>query len=147
MIALIARCFGPYPGCVLDVDGEEPQLRTPGDSFESCWIAELDGRVVGCIACHSHKLDDGTGALELKKLYIDANARGMGLARRLIDLVEDRAHEVGARVIDLWTDTRFTKAHAVYEHYGFVREAAERELGDLSETREYYFTKAMPKTA
>jgi len=29
LIELITTCFAAYPGCVLDVDGEEPWLRAP----------------------------------------------------------------------------------------------------------------------
>ncbi len=50
VIALVARCFADYPGCVLDVDGEEPGLRAPADHFESMWVAELDQHIVGMIA-------------------------------------------------------------------------------------------------
>jgi len=32
VIEVIARAYAEYPGCILDVDREEPALRTPGAS-------------------------------------------------------------------------------------------------------------------
>ena len=40
VIALIARVFAEYPGCVLDVDREEPELRAPASSFDRFWVVE-----------------------------------------------------------------------------------------------------------
>jgi putative acetyltransferase len=138
IIELVAACFADYPGCVLDVDAEEPELRAPADSFERMWVAEATGRVVGMIAAKRHG-----DAVELKKLYIEHAARGSGLARRLVDLVEGYARESGATSVDLWSDTRFDKAHVVYEHFGYVRQTRIRDLHDKSNTREYYFTKSL----
>ena len=143
IIDLVARCFADYPGCVLDVDGEEPTLRVPADSYDRFWVADLDGRVVGMIACAPHEsLHDGP-ALELKKLYVGHEARGTGLAKTLIQLVESRARELDLGVIDLWSDTRFDRAHAVYERYGWERRREVRDLHDKSNTREYYFVKRL----
>jgi putative acetyltransferase len=33
VIALVGRVFAEYPGCLLDVDAEEPELRAPASSF------------------------------------------------------------------------------------------------------------------
>ena len=136
VIDLIARAFAEYPGCVLDVDREEPELRTPASSFDRFWVVEENGTVVGCIACALHG-----DIVELEKLYVDAAVRGRGLARQLVELVENTAHDHGATLIELWSDTRFTTAHAVYEHLGYARTGRTRDLHDLSNTTEYHFTK------
>jgi len=138
VIALIARVFAEYPGCVLDVDREEPELRTPASSFDRFWVVEADGTVVGCIACALHG-----DVVELKKLYVDAAARGQGLARQLVQLVEATARDHDATLIELWSDTRFTRAHAVYEHLGYALTGRTRDLNDLSKTTEYHFTKPL----
>lgn len=138
VIDLIARVFAEYPGCVLDIDREEPELRTPASSFDRFWVVEEDGAIVGCIACGLHG-----NLVELKKLYIDEAVRGRGIARELVDLVERTAHEHGARVIELWSDTRFTTAHAVYEHFGYERTGRARDLHDLSNTTEFHFRKSL----
>ncbi|MHC4135913.1 MAG: GNAT family N-acetyltransferase [Planctomycetota bacterium] len=136
VIDLIARVFAEYPGCVLDVDREEPELRTPASAFDRFWVVEESGTVVGCIACALHG-----AVVELKKLYLDEAARGRGLARQLVQLVEKTAHGHDATLIELWSDTRFTTAHAVYEHLGYARTGRTRDLHDLSNTTEYHFVK------
>jgi putative acetyltransferase len=138
VIDLIARVFAEYPGCVLDVDREEPELRTPASSFDRFWVVEEEGAVVACIACALHADD-----VELEKLYVDRPARGRGLARRLVALVEQAAREHGAGLIELWSDTRFTDAHAMYEHLGYERTGRTRDLHDLSNTSEYHFVKRL----
>lgn len=138
VIDLIARVFAEYPGCVLDVDREEPELRTPASSFDRFWVVEENGTVVGCIACALHG-----EVCELKKLYVDAAARGRGLARQLVELVEKTARDQGSEFIELWSDTRFVTAHAVYERLGYRASGRTRDLHDLSHTTEYHFAKRL----
>jgi len=138
VISLIARVFAEYPGCVLDVEREEPGLKAPASSFDRFWVVEEDGEVVGCVGCAL-----GEGVAELKKLYLDARVRGRGLARRLIELVEDTARAHGARRIELWSDTRFTNAHAVYGRCGYRHTGRTRDLHDLSNTTEYHYEKEL----
>lgn len=143
LIELVGKCFAEYPGCVLDVDREEPELRAPADHFEWMVVAVQDDRVVGMIGSKLGRSADGEPAIELKKLYIDPEARGSGLARVLVDRVEQRGRDEGVAVVDLWSDTRFDKAHAVYEHFGYRRQPRVRDLHDLSNTREFYFKKRL----
>jgi putative acetyltransferase len=149
VIALIGAVFAEYPGCVLDVDREEPELRAPASSFDGFWVLERGGGVlraasaatviVGCIGLGLH----GAGPAELKKLYLARELRGRGLGARLVGLVEDEARRRGATHIELWTDTRFTTAHTVYARLGYTRTGAQRELHDLSATVEEHYTKAL----
>jgi len=136
VIALIARVYGEYPGCILDVDREEPALRAPASSFDRFWVVEEGQHVVGCVGCALAK-----PVAELKKLYLDAGMRGRGLGRDLIALVEETARASGAERIDLWSDTRFKTAHAVYERCGFRKTGRTRDLHDLSNSTEFHFEK------
>lgn len=47
LISLISACYAEYPGCVLDVDGEEPWLRAPATATAArrgrLWVAESSG--------------------------------------------------------------------------------------------------------
>ncbi|MEP3244922.1 MAG: hypothetical protein ABJN40_12240 [Sneathiella sp.] len=45
--------------------------------------------------------------------------------------------------IILWTDTRFTNAHRLYEKRGFEKGATTRDLDDLSKTTEYYYQRTL----
>ena len=140
VIALIARVYGEYPGCILDVDREEPALRAPASSFDRFWVVEEGQHVVGCVGCAL-----GKGVAELKKLYLDAPMRGRGLGRDLIALVEETARASGAERIELWSDTRFKTAHAVYERCGYRKTGRTRDLHDLSNSTEFHFEKDLPR--
>lgn len=146
LIALIAGVFAEYPGCVMDVDGELPELRRIASYFREhhgeFWVAERAGQVVGCIG---YTPSSDPGGVELKKLYVHASARTHGLGGQLVERVEAAARARGAGFIDLWSDTRFTTAHAFYERRGWVRGPTTRELNDQSATVEYYFRKAVTR--
>jgi putative acetyltransferase len=144
LIELIGSCFAEYPGCVLDVDAEAPELRAVATHYRErggrFWVAERDGSVVGCIGVARSR---DPGGVELQKLYVAATARRRGLATRLCDLVFAEARERGASFVDLWSDTRFGEAHRLYDKLGFIRGRDTRELHDRSRSVEYYFRLAL----
>jgi putative acetyltransferase len=140
LIALIAAVFDEYPGCILDVDDEAPELRAiatasarRGGGF---WVAEEGARVVGSVGLSPVPETDG---IELLKLYVAREARRKGLGERLVRLVEQEARRRGAPFVELWTDTRFRDAHRLYERLGFRGGEETRELHDLSASVEYYY--------
>jgi putative acetyltransferase len=138
VIDLIRRVYAEYEGCVLDVDREEPGLRAPASSYDRFWVLEEGGRIVGCSACAV-----GRGLVEMKKVYLDRALRGRGWGRRLVAVVEETARALGIRRIELWSDTRFTTAHAVYERLGYERLPETRDLHDLSNSTEYHYRKSL----
>lgn len=144
LIDIIGRCFALYPGCVLDVEDEMPELidgvatafaRTDG----ALWVAAdpADDAVLGC--CGWTPDAENPGAIELKKLYVDPDLQGRGLGRRLVEHILADAAARGSACVLLWTDTRFTTAHRLYEKMGFVRAPQTRRLHDLSATVEYRY--------
>ncbi len=139
LIALIGGVFAEYPGCVLDVDGEIPELRAIATAFRGWggrfWVAEEGGRVVGCAG---YKARGGAG-IELSKLYVALDARRRGLGGALCGLVEGEARARGAAFVELWSDTRFLDAHRLYEGRGYVRGPETRPLHDRSNSIEFYF--------
>jgi GNAT superfamily N-acetyltransferase len=143
LIELIGGCYAEYPGCVLDVDGEEPWLRAPATAYAGwegrLWVAERGDRLVGSGGFRPRA--PGVGGVH--HLYVARPARRRGLATRLVGLIEGEAHGRGAHRIDLWSDTRFTDAHRLYQRLGYVRSPTTRELGDLSRSVEYHFAKEL----
>ena len=141
-IALIGACWAEYPGCVLDVDGELPELRALATHFAraggALWVAEREGRVVGMVGARPLRED---AAWEICRMYVAAAERGTGLARRLLETAEGHAREAGATRLVLWTDTRFDRAHRFYEKRGYVRQGAIRALDDLSRSLEFRYAK------
>ncbi len=142
VIELIGSVFGEYRGCVMDVDGEMPELRGMATYISQCggefWVAERDGRIVGMGG-----YGRSGGGIELKKLYVHRRERGSGLGARIVERIEGAAKERAAGFIELWSDTRFTTAHAFYEKRGYERGKDTRDLNDLSKTTEFYFKKTL----
>ncbi len=145
LIRLIDLCWSAYEGCILDVDAEEPQFRAMKSHFDALgggyWVAEDSGGRI--VASGGWAPAAEPAGIELHKLYVLAEYRRQGLARRLAGLVEAAGRQRGSRFIELWTDTRFLEAHAFYEALGYRRTGRERALNDLSQTVEFHFIRAL----
>jgi len=143
LIRLIDNAFREYPGCILDVDVDMPELRKPASAVKSesgrWWVAEMNGTVVGSVAVTPEK----ENIIELKKLYVSPLARRKGLGEHLVKLAEDEARNRQAEALILWTDTRFENAHRLYDRLGFVRAPDTRALNDGSNTIEYHYSKEL----
>lgn len=78
-------------------------------------VAELDGRVVGCVALRPA----ADGVYELSKMAVDPALRGRGVGRRVITAAVERARELGATSLFLGSSTRLAPAVHLYESVGF----------------------------
>lgn len=145
LIAILGSVFAEYEGCLLE-RSELPELVRPATSFASMggsiWVAERGGRQVGLVAVTP---STAPGSFELKKLYTLAEARGLGLGRRLVELVEHEVARRGGAHVHLWSDTRFVTAHGVYEHLGYTRLPGTRPLHDVSNTIEFHYERHLPR--
>jgi GNAT superfamily N-acetyltransferase len=61
-----------------------------------------------------------TETAEVKRMYVVPQARGLGLARRMLAHLEATAAEAGARVMVLETGLRQPEAIALYESCGYT---------------------------
>ncbi|WP_367614828.1 GNAT family N-acetyltransferase [Plastoroseomonas arctica] len=142
VIRLIGDCWAEYPGCVLDVDGELPELRSLASWFAQAggdlWVADHEVGLAGMVGVRPRP--DGS-AWEICRLYVDGAARGGGLADALLERAEARARAAGAEALVLWTDTRFLRAHAFYEKRGYLRQGPIRVLDDVSHSLEFRYAK------
>lgn len=86
---------------------------------ERCWIAEGAGGIVGAVVIVR---EDATTA-RLRLFYLEADARGHGLARKMVETLLAFARQVGYRRIVLSTYSNLTAARKLYEKFGFVRTA------------------------
>jgi GNAT superfamily N-acetyltransferase len=141
-IRLIGDAWAEYPNCVLDVDGEVPELRALSTYFTgtggTLWVAEQEGRVAGMVATRPLGTDR---TWEICKMYVEKSQRGTGLAHRLLGGAEAHAMAQGADRLVLWTDTRFDAAHRFYEKRSFVRSGSIRILDDISKSLEFRYAK------
>jgi DNA-binding MarR family transcriptional regulator/GNAT superfamily N-acetyltransferase len=116
--ALYAAEYGwntDYEGLVARIVADFAQDHDP--HLERVWIAELDGRPVGCVMCVR---DEVPGAARLRLLLVEPDARGLGIGDRLVGAVVDFARGVGYRELVLWTNDVLAAARRVYQRHGFV---------------------------
>jgi GNAT superfamily N-acetyltransferase len=101
--ALVARIVADYAA------DHDPQR-------EAAWIAELDGRRVGCIFL----VADEELSAKLRILLVHPDARGHGLGARLVDTCLDFARRAGYERIRLWTNHPLAAARRIYLARGFT---------------------------
>lgn len=94
---------------------------------ERCWIAEMDGEVVGSIFL----VRQSPKVCKLRLLVIHPRARGQGLGRRLTRACITFAQRAGYRKMVLWTQSHLSAARAIYQREGFrkVSEEKHRSFG------------------
>ena len=98
---------------------------------EGAWIAEADGRRVGCVFCvRSRDAGDGATA-HLRILLVTPEGRGLGLGRELVDRTVAFARAAGYRRLVLWTNEPLAAARRIYLERGFrlVDEERHRSFG------------------
>ncbi len=83
---------------------------------EQAWVAEIDGRRVGCVFCVG--IDEATAQLRI--LLVHPDARGHGLGRRLVDTCVQFARAAGYDRLLLWTNHPLEAARRIYLERGFV---------------------------
>ncbi|GAA1892260.1 helix-turn-helix domain-containing GNAT family N-acetyltransferase [Streptomyces durmitorensis] len=116
--ALYAAEYGfntDYEGLVARIVADFAEDHDP--HLERVWIAELDGRPVGCVMCVR---DDAPGTARLRLLLVEPDARGMGIGDQLVSACVEFARDVGYREMALWTNDILGAARAIYLRHGFV---------------------------
>jgi GNAT superfamily N-acetyltransferase len=95
---------------------------------ERAWIAELDGRRVGCVFC---VVGDESDTAKLRILLVHPDARGHGVGTRLVDTCVAFAREAGYERMRLWTNDVLAAARRIYLAVGFrlVAEAPHHSFG------------------
>ena len=89
------------------------EMRPPAGRF---FVAYLHGEAIGCGAVKHH----AGGPSEIKRMWISPAARGLGLGRRLLEVLEATAVESGARVARIETSAVCTEALALYRSAGWI---------------------------
>lgn len=100
--------FDPAQALAVDLD----EVRPPAGVF---LVARLRGEPVGCGALRTPA--DGVG--EIKRMWVDASARGLGVGRRLLGELEARAREAGCHTVRLDTNKVLAEAISMYRSAGY----------------------------
>lgn len=83
------------------------------------FVAWLDKKPVGCGGLKLGKRRVG----EIKRMWTAPDARGLGIARKVLRTLEEKAREVGVRTVRLETNRTLREAQSLYRHEGY-REVA-----------------------
>ena len=111
------------------------ELRPPAGIFV---VARRHGHAVGCGALKAGP--DGIG--EIKRMWVDPAARGLGVGRRLLATLEVEAQRFGLRTLRLETNRSLVEAQALYRSCGY------REVPAFNDEpyAHHWFEKTLPET-
>src|SRR5437899_4866924 len=90
------------------------------------FVARWNAHAVGCGAM---VIDRDCGRAELKRMFVDPASRGRGVARALLERIEEQARSLGLRQILLETGVKSVEALALYRRHGY------RECGPFGSYR------------
>ncbi|HTU50594.1 MAG TPA: GNAT family N-acetyltransferase [Acidobacteriaceae bacterium] len=101
------------------------QRDTPGaiqkmidDPSSGVWLAYKGEKSVGCVVLR--KLSSIPFAAECKRLYVQPTARGHGIADKLMDALENFAHNKGLQWVYLDSHDGLKAAIALYRKRGYI---------------------------
>src|SRR5210317_751939 len=128
IVALHGKCYEALPGFGLAF--EAYVARTVAEYILDAgakgriWIAERDGRLVGCTAIVLRDEDRG----QLRWVLVDQSARGLGLGKRLVNDALQYCRDNGCKEIFLETTDGLPESQALYDALGFEIVSSESEF-------------------
>jgi DNA-binding MarR family transcriptional regulator/GNAT superfamily N-acetyltransferase len=111
-VAELGRRFETGFDPASSVSAELHELRPPAGAF---LIATLRSEPVGCGALKFHHAEPA----ELKRMWVAASSRGLGIGRRLLTELEKHATANGTSVVRLETNNTLTQAINLYRSAGY----------------------------
>ncbi len=102
-------------------------LRSHDPARERGWVAWGGGRRMGSVFCVSRSAETA----QLRLFFLEPEARGLGLGRKMLEACLGFAREKGYRELVLWTHESHRAACRLYDRAGFERIGSrpEREFG------------------
>ena len=97
----------------ISISADADELRSPAGLFV---VATLRSEPIGCGALKFHTNEP----TELKRMWVDPSARGLGIGRRLLSELEAEAQLRGSRMVRLETNKSLTEAIALYRSSGYL---------------------------
>ncbi len=108
------------------------------------WVAVDGSRIVGMFGLESSSVD----TMELRRMYVDADARRCGIARKMLAFAEAECRRRNVFRIELSTSELQTEALALYRRSGYHEAGEEVALNASNKTigsgiRRFHFTKRL----
>ena len=97
----------------ITVSADPAELLRPSGLF---LIAHHEGDCVGCCGLKVK----GGGLGELKRMWVAPSARGLGIAQRLLETMEQHAVKMGVAVMQLDTNRKLIAARQLYLRNGYI---------------------------
>lgn len=97
-------------------------IRSYDPGYERCWIAERESDILGSVFC----VRKTRAVAQLRLLYVEPSARGLGLGTRLVNECIAFARAAGYRKLVLWTNSVLGSARRIYDRAGFQLVASEK---------------------
>ena len=111
---------GSYEALISDIAGRFLANFKP--DREAAWIADQSGAILGGVLL----VEKEPGIAQLRLLYVEPEARGHGIGRRLVEDCIAFARAKGYRRLELWTNDILIAARRIYETAGFTLETEAR---------------------
>ena len=118
---------------IYDIAGKFLRDFQPGR--EQCWVAEREGKTLGGVFL----CDEGNGTARLRLLYVEPDARGLGVGGALVRQCTAFAREVGYNRIVLMTHAVLDSARKLYvaEGYTLISSEEQEEFGKREVTEHW----------
>jgi GNAT superfamily N-acetyltransferase/DNA-binding MarR family transcriptional regulator len=89
----------------------------PPSPAKNLWVAERNGKILGSVFVIPYERSAETA--QLRMLYVEPDARGLGIGTLLVKQVVGFAREHGYKRVKLWTQESLTSARKIYAAQGF----------------------------
>jgi GNAT superfamily N-acetyltransferase len=129
LTGLLHRAYRPLLDAGLRYLATHQDVETTAQrvSQGECWVAEVEGRVVGTVTLappgtlRDADYYERSGVAVFHQFAVDPDRQGRGIGSRMMDHVEQRAAALGASEIALDTAEGAERLIAMYERRGYRR--------------------------
>ena len=95
------------------------------------WMAEADKKIVGSAGLMKEK----EGVYEIVKMAVTKDYQGRGISKILLETCLNKAKQIGARKLTLFSNHQLQTAIGLYEKYGFRHTIVENSPMETADVR------------